>query len=137
MIEEGPYELVKKNPLPKLIEGVKNMLKSCTTLISSEDKWKFISSNPVLPRLYALTKIHKIGNQIRPIVSAINSPTYKLSQWLNSTFSKLQPPPGFSYSSYSYLNSLQLAQEIKNIKLFYNLTGWIHLTFQLYSQACL
>ncbi|KAG8236414.1 hypothetical protein J437_LFUL012835 [Ladona fulva] len=39
------------------------------------------------PRLYGLPKIHKDGIPLRPIVSAINSPTYNLAKYLTGLLS--------------------------------------------------
>ena len=43
------------------------------------------------PRIYGLPKIHKKDIPLRPIGSAINSPTYELASFLSST---LQPLVG-------------------------------------------
>lgn len=38
--------------------------------------------NAVTPKFYGLPKIHKVDTPLRPIVSSINSPTYKLSAFV-------------------------------------------------------
>ncbi|KAG8239602.1 hypothetical protein J437_LFUL018654 [Ladona fulva] len=45
---------------------------------------------PAPPRLYGLPKIHKEGAPLRPIVSAINSPTYNLAKVLSSLMAPLR-----------------------------------------------
>ena len=43
----------------------------------------YISHNSRIANIYFLVKTHKPGNKVRPIVSSINTPTYKIS-WLLS-----------------------------------------------------
>ncbi|KAG5346220.1 ALF aldolase, partial [Acromyrmex charruanus] len=45
-------------------------------------------TNPLPPRLYRLPKVHKPNIPLRPIVSAIHSPTYNLSRFLQSLTGK-------------------------------------------------
>ena len=61
--------------------------------------------------LYGLSKVHKqtVGGipKLRPILSAINSPTYKLSQYLNTI---LKP---FTTNEYTAKDSFSFASEIR------------------------
>ncbi|KAJ8980916.1 hypothetical protein NQ317_011557 [Molorchus minor] len=63
-------------------------------------------SNPIVPRLYGLPKIHKPGKSVRPIVSAIGSPTYLLSKNLP-----------IAQSSFSVKNSNEFIKKLNNIQL--------------------
>ena len=54
----------------------------------NETELIFKSTNPLPPRLYGLSKVHKPNIPLKPIVSAIHSPTYNLSRFLAQT---LQP----------------------------------------------
>jgi hypothetical protein len=117
MIAEGPYTEILENPLK--VKGNKNFqfqliktLKECKVLIEEKVRRKLTISNPVLPKLYCLPKIHKTGIPMRPIVSGINSPTYNLSKWLVKEFNLLEPPKGFSIK-----NSLEFIESIKNEQL--------------------
>jgi len=63
--------------------------------------------NPQAPRLYGLPKIHKEGSPMRPVVSFISSPTYKLAKYLDTWFksvSNFHPP--FSKNSVELCNVL-------------------------------
>lgn len=56
------------------------------------DKVLFDKLRPSLsraPRFYGLPKIHKEGYPLRPIVSAIGSPTYKLAKFVTSIITPL------------------------------------------------
>uniref|UniRef100_T1H4D0 Uncharacterized protein n=1 Tax=Megaselia scalaris TaxID=36166 RepID=T1H4D0_MEGSC len=51
-------------------------------------KDRMVSSNPIIPRIYALYKTNKPG--LRPIILKINSPSSRIAK-----FSSLKPPQGF------------------------------------------
>ncbi|KAK5643166.1 hypothetical protein RI129_007011 [Pyrocoelia pectoralis] len=70
--------------------------------------YKLILMNPAFPRVYALPKIHKNNNPMRPIVSFTNTPVFKLSEWLNDT---LRNHLKFNFP-YSIRNSLDLSLEL-------------------------
>jgi hypothetical protein len=54
-------------------------------------KLKLMNSNPGVPDLYGLPKIHKPGEAMRPIVSTIHSALQPLARWLVPEFKKLPP----------------------------------------------
>lgn len=66
--------------------------------------------NPIPPRLYGLPKVHKEGIPVRPIVSFISSPTYKLAKYLNRWF---QWSTDFQ-SEFSIKNSNELIGKIRD-----------------------
>lgn len=57
------------------------ILPECKNVINDNLRYKLTVSNPVLPRIYYLSNIHKIEKSMKPIVSKINSPTYLLPKW--------------------------------------------------------
>ncbi|XP_071442250.1 uncharacterized protein [Hetaerina americana] len=68
------------------------IMRKTNTLIKKTEFPAEIAKNlrpqaPAPQRLYGLPKIHKIGAPLRPIVSAIGSPTYKLAKHLTSVLS--------------------------------------------------
>ncbi|XP_055308425.1 uncharacterized protein LOC129572488 [Sitodiplosis mosellana] len=69
-----------------------------------------IVSNPMMAKLYALPKIHKVGEKMRPIVSNINTPIYKMAKWLVKEVKKLP-----SWPSQSVKNSFDFVEKIKNV----------------------
>lgn len=113
LLQEGPYINIPKNPLSKFVSNVKNCLKQCPTIIPKNDVSKFMPSNPGLPKMYCLPKIHKPGKSMRPIVNNIDSPSYNLSKWLTIEFSNMQQ----IHDQFSIKNSLELVSKIKDLKL--------------------
>ncbi|SRR6266436_778540 len=113
MLISGPYDLISKSPLDKFQRQLKATLQTCKTFVTKELKKVLIVPNPVLPKLYCLPKVHKPGVPMRPIVSGIDSPTYKLSKFLVKQFSQLQTQP----KSFSVKNNLEFISKVKDIKL--------------------
>lgn len=58
-------------------------------LISKQTMEWLTTKNAVAPKIYGLVKLHKPGNPLRPIVSCIDSPFYKMSKFLSNTLSKV------------------------------------------------
>lgn len=113
LINNGPYKKLSRNPLPKMITEVRNVVKTCNNLITPSLKNKLHISNPKVPRLYCLPKIHKPGKSVRPIVSAIGSPTYHLSKWLTEEFENLPN----AQPNFSVINSNDFINKVNNIQL--------------------
>jgi hypothetical protein len=88
-------------------------LKKCSHLVTPGIRYKLHVSNPTVPKLYCLPKIHKPEKSVRPIVSAINAPTSKISKWLTNEFNNLP----IKQSSFSVQNSLDFINRIKGIRL--------------------
>lgn len=112
MLSSGSYVLCEKDPLQKFSTAVTSTLKQCKILISNDTYRKLHVSNPILPRLYCLPKVHKPGDGMRPIVSCINSPSYLLSKWLVEKLQKFE-----SFPSFAIKNRYQLIDKIKDLKL--------------------
>lgn len=77
--------------------------------------WKrsLLEMNPRPPLLTCLPKIHKEGTPMRPVVSYINAPAYKLAKKLNTIFrSGVDFNPKFTVK-----NSLDLIDKIKDISV--------------------
>lgn len=110
-IIEAEFQNLKRNPLPQMIKESKVAITRINEVFKIP-KWRLNIPNPVLPRLYGLPKIHKPGGKMRPIVSNINAPIYKIAKWLVSEFNKLKPP-----ESLAIKNSLECVELLKNITL--------------------
>jgi len=64
---------------------VDNIIKDllCKNYISKRQKQFLTNFTPKMPIFYGLPKIHKKENPLRPIVSQIDSPSYKLNKYLD------------------------------------------------------
>lgn len=62
--------------------------------------------------MHGLPKIHKTPLKMRPIVSNISAPTYKLAKWLVRKFSEFDPPKGKFVK-----NSMDFVKRLKNVKV--------------------
>ncbi|KAG8236964.1 hypothetical protein J437_LFUL016535 [Ladona fulva] len=67
---------------------------------------------PVPPRLYGLSKTHKKGTLLRPIVSAINSPTYLLARYLSKLLT-----PHVGNSIHHVKNSAEFVRTLSQLRL--------------------
>lgn len=70
------------------------------------------NSNPLVPRIYGLPKIHKPGNKMRFIVSNIGSPSHNLAKFLVKQFAALKPMDDFSIK-----NAYELIDSLKNVEI--------------------
>lgn len=82
LINECKYKEIKRNPLKKMIREVNSFRQRVRTIFGDRVCRSLIVSNPILPKLYALPKTHKEGKKMRPIVSNVNAPCYRLAKWL-------------------------------------------------------
>ena len=101
MLEEGNYILLSTNPLIKMKTKVESLLKKYSYIIVKSTILQLRISNPQVPKLYGLPKIHKPGKQMRPIASNINAPTKKIAKMLIQQFKQSNPPPSLSIKNSS------------------------------------
>lgn len=57
------YKEVKRSPLNKINTAANNVRKEITAVFGERFKWRIIVSNPEIPKLYCLPKIHKPGGK--------------------------------------------------------------------------
>jgi hypothetical protein len=94
-----------KNEFSKKFQReLRSNINECKLIIHKDDGWKYINLNPTAPTIRGLIKIHKTDFPIRPIVSWINAPAYKLTKMLSE---KLQIHIALPYT-FNVKNSNQL-----------------------------
>lgn len=119
LISDGPYIECKfkngkpKNPLPEMVEQASE----CANLVAEiyDDhylKRRLTVSNPKIPTLYCLPKIHKNPLKMRPIASNIDSPMEKLADFALEILNKYPIKCGFGVK-----NSIDFTQKIKDNRL--------------------
>lgn len=112
LILDSSYETISRNPLPKMIRECDVLRKSISKVFGCRLERNLIVSNPTVAKLYGLPKIHKIGNKMRPIVSNVNTPCYKIAKWLVNDLKKLP-----AINSLSVKNSYEFAEKISDVKI--------------------
>jgi len=83
--DSNTYTVVKKNPIKKLSYQVRNVLSSWLKkeYIDIQTYKRLLITDGTLPRAYGLPKLHKTGCPLRVIISSLNSPLYKLADYLH------------------------------------------------------
>ena len=87
------YRKITKHPLKKVVRDVTLAIKKSS--LDEEMKKQLTPKNVIMPHIYGLSKIRKLGIPLRPIVNTIGSPMYDLAKHLAKT---LQPLVGKSLS---------------------------------------
>jgi Reverse transcriptase (RNA-dependent DNA polymerase) len=114
LLQNGPYKRITRNPLNNTVEKTRKVIKTVVEQFDLPDymKYRLKVSNPVIPAMYALPKIHKEGNKMRPIVSSIGSPTEPLARWLVEELRTIEPPPGLDIK-----NSIEFTESLKEFEI--------------------
>ena len=89
----------------KLINGIKVVVKKVPAIKS------ILEPNPIPPRLYGMPKLHKPGVPMRPVVSFIGAPSYKLAKFVDRWIKAMVDVT----SAYSVPNSVSLCESIRDI----------------------
>ncbi|XP_018361330.1 PREDICTED: uncharacterized protein LOC108760048, partial [Trachymyrmex cornetzi] len=87
------YAVVRKNPSSIIEKNLNDMLKKWhkKDYINDRELWRLRSSDALLPKAYALPKIHKEGVPFRIIVSSVNTALYHLAGFIQDIISKNIP----------------------------------------------
>ena len=110
LLSDKTYRKLDKDPTNTITQNTRDLVEKSN--IPNETKKTLKPTNPLPPRLYGLPKIHKPNVPLRPIVSAIKSPTFNLSRFLAKT---LQPLTGKTESHIA--NSTDFIHKIQEIRL--------------------
>ena len=117
-ITENNFIELKKDPTNTFQNQVINEIKTVNTILPNNEIYKLKTMNPTAPVLYGQPKIHKTNIPIRPVVSYINSPTYKLCQYLSDYLPKIIN----CSSKYAVKNTYEFIDKTKNLKIPTNAT---------------
>lgn len=106
LLNSRSYRKLSKGPMKKISKSVALAIKNNISVNSFSHK--LTESSPLTPRIYGITKIHKGGAPLRPIVNTIGGLTYLLAKYLAM---KLKPLVGntdsFVKDSASFVNELK------------------------------
>ena len=105
------YEEKNVDTTPSLRVKINSFLKKLSdkTILSRQQYLHLFANSATVPLFYALVKIHKVGNPIRPIVSFINSPSYNIAKFLSNLLT-----PSTNKSPHKLKNSLDAKNKLKN-----------------------
>lgn len=80
LINDCDYKKLKKSPLPSMVRECDALRKKISATFGNRYLRTLHVSNPSVGKLYALPKVHKIGNHMRPIVPGINTACYHIAK---------------------------------------------------------
>ena len=110
ILNTNDYKKVTRDPTAQILRKTNQLIRSST--LHTDTKKRLYKSEALPPRLYGLPKIHKKEIPLRPIVSAIGSPTYNISKHLSHL---LQPHIG---KTSSYIrDSAHFIEKINQLKI--------------------
>jgi len=110
LLNESAYRRLPKDQTDSTEHKTTRLLKKSTL---SEDVYKELNpSGSRPPRLYGLPKIHKGGVPMRPIISNIGAPTYKLAKYLPGLLKPL-----IGTTMHHVKNSVQFIQILQTIQI--------------------
>ena len=110
------YELLSKDPTDKYkreLSVILNELKA-EGAIDYALKKKLFPTECDVPKVYGLTKVHKVSVPLRPIVSSIGSVTYNASSFLADVLSAVV---GIRKSPYHIKDTKQFVDTVKDLRL--------------------
>lgn len=113
LLNTDNFTQINTDPTNKYQLQLKTTIKNCRNILENIPSYTLHVMNPRPPILYGLPKLHKDNIPIRPVVSYINAPTYKLCQKLN----KILPTVINLKNNYSIKNTSQFIERVKNINL--------------------
>ncbi|XP_071050953.1 HEAT repeat-containing protein 1 homolog [Onthophagus taurus] len=113
--EQNNFVELNKNPTTAFHNKVKKQIKTSQEFLKEQNItiYNLIPMNPKIPLAYSLVKLHKQNLPIRPIISSLDSSTYKISKFLLQIFKNdIQFKP-----KYTIKNRNEIINTIKNTTL--------------------
>src|SRR3978361_2238484 len=106
------YKQLRGDPTSTLQQKANRLVTSLKNghFIDEQTAKSLMLYNATSPKFYGLPKIHKPQLKLRPIISSIDCPNSKLSQFLTDILTK-------AYNSYHIRNSTDFSRFIANITL--------------------
>lgn len=102
---------LNSDPTSKYSKEINSTINTCKNIFPVEQRKRLKVTNPVAPKLRGLPKIHKDGAPMRPLVNAVDSPTYLVAKSINKM---LNDNIHFD-NTRSLKNSTDLIDKIKDV----------------------
>ena len=105
--DETKFKLLKRDPTEKLKKEANDLI---TTLNATDNSIKIqkIIGDYKPGYLYGTVKVHKNGNPLRPIISQVTTPTYKLAKHLNTIINPYIPNQYMIKSTSDFIDILKI-----------------------------
>lgn len=116
--DESTYEKTKRDPTNRIEKKVNEMITTwrLNNKISEDEETYLKTHNSVAPAIYGLGKLHKRKPNedipFRPVVSTVQSPSYKISKLIANCLSKVMKE-----SEHHLKDSWQFAERIKEVNI--------------------
>ncbi len=112
--DSSTYKPLPKDPTKKQMSCIDKVLKRLTgtKLLSGDIAKPLKQSEATIAKIYGLPKVHKPEVPLRPIVSLVGAPNYKISKWL---FRQLNPLTRNCETSIR--NSAEFLQKLRGITI--------------------
>ncbi|XP_071441632.1 uncharacterized protein [Hetaerina americana] len=110
LLDDAAYRKLSRDPTESITKRTVELIKKSN--IPTEISRNLRPQAPAPPRMYGLPKIHKTGIPLRPIVSAIGSPTYNLAKYLTGVLA-----PHVGNCSHHVKNSADFINTLRGIHL--------------------
>ena len=104
--DKKKFKKISKDPTNELKKKVSRVIEAANAVIGGV-KFKPIIGDFATGYLYGTVKTHKDNNPLRPVISQIPTPTYKLAKRLNSILSPYIPVKNTLKSSEEFLEVIQ------------------------------
>ena len=105
--DDTKFEVITKNPIEQLKKRV-NQLIDAANAVSGDIKFQRVIGDYEPGYFYGNVKAHKQGNPLRPIISQIPTPTYKLAKQLNDVIAPYIPRTYSLRSTDEFIDTLKI-----------------------------
>ena len=114
VLQDGKYQTLRRDPTVKVENRIASTLKSLRNNGHIDDKLcdYLMPRYTTSPQMYGLPKIHKEDIPMRPIVSTINSPSYKVAKELTRILTPLA-----AHTVYTVKNSTAFVDRVRGMEI--------------------
>lgn len=112
--DDQTYKVIKNDPTVKYMNMANSLVNSSLSknVINKDTKKHLVTRQALPPKLYVLKKIYKPVLSLGPVVSCIDSPSYKITRFLHDLFT-----PTLSTVNYNLKILEKLVEYLQTIKL--------------------
>jgi hypothetical protein len=111
-ILENDIAQITKDPTKTYQDQIQQLLQTSNLIIEKQKRKYLINGKPTSPKLNVLTKTHKEGAPIRPVINSIQAPSYRLAKHLSKNLKTMLNLP----NRYNAKDSKEVAGEISTIQ---------------------